>query len=78
MVGMIKKVKVMKAKFKIGDKVLVPSRKNFKGEIWNCYMNEPNNLEIIDGEISYVVEHSNYRGKMVMTYTFKESELIKE
>jgi hypothetical protein len=68
----------MKAKFKIGDKVLVPSLKNFKGSIWNCYMNEPSNLKIIDGEFSYVVEHDNYRGKMVITYNFKESELIKE
>ena len=41
-------------------------------------MNKPNNLEIIDGEFSYVVTHDNYRGKMVMTYNFKESELIKD
>jgi hypothetical protein len=33
---------------------------------------------MVDGEITYVVNHDNYRGKMVMFYTVKESELIKD
>jgi hypothetical protein len=67
-----------KPKFKIGDKVKVIDIdwKKFKGSIWNCYMNEPNNLKKIDGEISYVVKHDNYKGNMVMSYTLKESQLI--
>ena len=69
------------SKFKIGDKVKVVGLdefKRFKGIIWDCYMNEPGNLEKIDGEIVYVVEHANYRGKMVMTYRLKESLLIED
>jgi hypothetical protein len=62
--------------FKIGDKVKVTGLKGFEGTIWDCYINEPNNLREIDGEISYVVEHTNYRGNMVMTYTLKENQLI--
>jgi hypothetical protein len=67
----------MKAKFKIGDKVIAPNySKTFKGSILNCWLNEEDNLRIVDGEISYVVYHDNYRGRMVMTYDIKESELI--
>jgi hypothetical protein len=64
------------AQFKIGDKVKVTDLKGFKGTIWDCYINEPNNLREIDGEISYVVKHTNYRGNMVMTYTLKENQLM--
>ena len=67
------------SKFKIGDKVKViglDGFKRFKGIIWDCYKNKPENLEKIDGEIMYVVKHENYRGKMVMTYRLKESLLV--
>jgi len=67
-------------KFKIGDKVTTTPQsglgKGFKGIIWDVYMNEPENLEIKDGEYVYVVEHDNYRGNMVMSYRVKESDLI--
>jgi hypothetical protein len=70
---------VMEMKFKIGDMVKPINTvygKRFIGKIWDCWMNKPENIQIKDGEIVYVVEHYNYRGKMVMTYHIKESDLV--
>jgi len=79
--GTIKEEIRPEPKFKIGDKVTPTPQsglgKGFKGIIWNVYMNEPENLEIKDGEYIYIVEHDNYRGNMVMSYRVKESNLIK-
>jgi hypothetical protein len=66
-------------KFKIGDRVKpLPEQygKRFQGIIWDCPKNTPEKIRIEDGEPVYVVEHYNYRGKMVMTYHIKESDLI--
>jgi hypothetical protein len=65
-------------KFEIGDKVKVIGFPKMKCTIWDCQVNKLENLIMKDNEITYVVKHDNYRGEMVMTYTFKESELIKE
>ena len=65
-------------KFKIGDKVKIIGFPRMKCSIGDCWVNKLENLKMEGDEITYVVKHDNYRGKMVMTYTFKESELIKE
>jgi hypothetical protein len=45
------------------------------GQIEDVWINKPENLEIKDGEYLYSVEKLNYKGKMVASYDFKESEL---
>lgn len=65
-------------KFEIGNKVKIIGFPKMKCSIWDCFVNKPENLRMEDGEITYVVKHDNYRGEMVMTYTVKESELIKD
>jgi hypothetical protein len=65
-------------KFKIGDKVKIIGFPKMKCIIWDCWVNKLENLRMEDDEITYVVEHDNYRGEMVITYTVKESELIKD
>ena len=74
----------MKPQFKIGDQVKLNSKGQkrfsgklvFKGSIWDIWINKPENLIIEDGEFVYNIRHDNYRGYMVMSYNFKESELI--
>jgi len=69
----------MEMKFKIGDMVKPTNEvygKRFIGQIWDCWMNKPENIKPTDGEFIYVVKHYNYKGNMVMTYHIKESELV--
>ena len=68
----------MVGKFKIGDKVKIIGFPRMKCSIGDCFVNKPENFVMDGGEITYVVNHDNYRGKMVMFYTVKESELIKD
>jgi hypothetical protein len=69
-------------KFKIGDKVKMVGQENiqgmktFKGCIYECRENKPENLKIEDGEYVYEVFHYNYRGRMTFHYSIKESNLI--
>jgi hypothetical protein len=65
-------------KFKIGDKVKIIGFPRMKCSIGDWVVNKPEELRMVDGEITYVVNHDNYRGEMVMFYTVKESELIKD
>ena len=80
----------MKApKFKIGDYVqpiegatsylLDEPRGNisskYVGQIGDVYINKPENLEMKDGEYLYSVTKLNHRGKMKMSFSFKESDL---
>lgn len=64
-------------KFKIGDEVKMISNPKWKGIIWNCWINEPENIQIIDGEYVYVVDVTKpgRQPNMVQTYHYKESEL---
>jgi hypothetical protein len=39
-------------------------------------MNKPENIQIKDGEIVYVVIHDNYRGHMLREVDIKESDLV--
>jgi hypothetical protein len=66
-------------KFKIGDEVKIISKPKWKGYIWDCPINEPKNIEMIDGEYVYVVQidKPGRQPNMVQTYDFKESELLK-
>jgi len=69
----------MVMKFKIGDFVKptnVNFGKRFVGQIWDCVINKPENMQVIDGEYVYVVQHYNCRSKSVITYRIKESELV--
>lgn len=69
----------MEMKFKIGDMVKPTNEvygKRFIGQIWDCWMNKPENIQFTDGEFIYVVKHYNYKGNMVMTYHIKESDLV--
>ena len=66
----------MTKKFKIGDDVKIsgfPPR--YKGQIYNCKWNEPENIKLEDGEIVYVIEHINTRSRMVQTNCVKESNI---
>jgi hypothetical protein len=66
-------------KFKIGDMVKPTNKgygKRFIGKICDCWMNKPENTQIRNGEIVYIVTHHNYKGNMVMTYQIKESNLV--
>ena len=72
-------------KFKIKDQVRLNAKGQerfwgkltFKGSIWDIWINQPENqLKTEDGELIYNVRHDNGRGRMVMSYDFKESELI--
>jgi len=65
-------------KFEIGNKVKIIGFPKMKCTIWDCWVNKLENLRMEGDEITYVVKHDNYRGEMVMTYTVKESELIKD
>ena len=47
----------------------------YVGQIGDVYINKPENLEMIDGEYLYSVDKLNYRGKMAMSFGFKESDL---
>ena len=62
-------------KFKIGDFVEPKSRDNYIGQIEDVYVNKPENLEMKDGEYIYSVDKLNHRGKMAMSFDFKESDL---
>ena len=62
-------------KFKIGDFVQPKSRDKYIGQIEDVYINKPENLEMKDGEYLYSVAKLNYRGKMAMSFDFKESDL---
>ena len=76
-------------KFKIGDFVqpiegatsylLDKPRGNisskYVGQIGDVYINKPENLEMKDGEYVYSVDKLNHRGKMAMSFDFKESDL---
>ena len=63
--------------FKIGEKVKMKDSPKWKGEIWDCWINQPENIKFIDGEPTYVVkvEKPGRQPHMVTTYTFNESEL---
>ena len=50
--------------------------KRFIGKICDCWMNKPENIQIKDGEIVYVVIHHNYRGHMLREVDIKESDLV--
>ncbi len=64
-------------KFKIGDEVKMIPFPKWKGVIWNCWINEPENIKIVNGEYDYVVDVTKpgRQPHMVQTYHFKESEL---
>lgn len=70
-------------KFKIGDLVeLTPEyltqtrfKRNPQLQIDDVWINQPQNLRVIDGEKVYSVNHLNYRGKMKVDYDVKESNL---
>ena len=65
-------------KFKIGDDVKIsgfPPR--YKGQIQNCWWNESDNINLEEGEITYVVEHINTKSRMVQTNLVRESRIIK-
>jgi len=51
------------------------SGKKFIGQIEDVYINKPENLEMKDGEYVYSIDKLNSRGKMKMSYEFKESDL---
>ena len=66
-------------KFKIGDMVKPTNTvygRRFIGKICDCWMNKPENIQIKDGEIVYVVIHDNYRGHMLREVDIKESDLV--
>jgi hypothetical protein len=66
----------MTKKFKIGDDVKIsgfPPR--YKGQIYNCWWNESENINLEDGEIVYVIEHVNTKSRMVQTNRVKESRI---
>ena len=60
--------------FNINDKVKVISNSKLKGHIWDCPMNYPENLEVVDNEKMYVVAWDT-RSKMVQFNSVKESDL---
>jgi hypothetical protein len=68
-----------KMQFQIGDNVKIVSKPKWKGIIWKCWINEPENIQIIDSEYVYVVkvDKPGRQPDMVQTYNFKESELLK-
>jgi hypothetical protein len=51
-------------KFKIGDKVKIIGFPRMKCSIGDWVVNKPEELRMVDGEITYVVNHDNYRGEM--------------
>jgi len=66
----------MTKKFKIGDDVKIsgfPPR--YKGQIYNCWWNESENINLEDGEVVYVIEHINTKSRMVQTNRVKESRI---
>ena len=78
-------------KFKIGDFVqpkvgstvylldrergTIKDKKKYIGKIENVQVNKPENLRTKDGEYLYAVEKLNHRGRDVMSFDFKESDL---
>jgi len=62
-------------KFKIGDFVQPKDQDKYVGQIEDVYINKPENLEIKDGEYVYSVAKLNHRGRMAMSFSFKESNL---
>jgi len=61
--------------FNINDEVKVISNNKLKGHIWDCDLNYPENIEVVDGEKMYVVAW-NSRSKMVQFNDVKESDLV--
>ena len=47
----------------------------YVGQIRDVFINKPENLKTKDGEYLYSVEKLNYRGKMISSSAFKESDL---
>jgi hypothetical protein len=67
----------MSKKFKIGDNVTVPGfPPRYKGQIYKCWWNEPENVNSEDGEITYVIDHVNTRSRMKHFNLVKESQLV--
>lgn len=78
-------------KFKIGDFVqpkvgsiiyfldrdtgTIEDKDKYIGQIENVALNKPERLPIKDGEYLYSVEKLNHRGRDVMSFDFKESDL---
>jgi len=78
-------------KFKIGDLVqpkvgstvylldrdrgTIKDKKKYIGQIQNVQVNKPKNLRTKDGEYLYTVTKLNHRGRDVMSFDFKESDL---
>ena len=78
-------------KFKIGDLVqpkvgstvylldrdrgTIKDKKKYIGQIQNVQVNKPENLRTKDGEYLYAVTKLNHRGRDVMSFDFKESDL---
>lgn len=66
----------MTKKFKIGDDVkILGAPPRYKGQIYNCWWNELNNINLEDGEVTYVIEHVNTKSKMVVTSKIRESQI---
>ena len=66
----------MTKKFKIGDDVKIsnfPPR--YKGRIYDCVWNKPENIKLEDDEVVYVIEHVNTKSRMVQTSYVKESNI---
>lgn len=65
-------------KFNIGDKVGFINHPKWKGFIFDCYLNKPQNLRIKDGEYIYSLEidKPGRIPNIIILYDYKESDLI--
>ena len=57
------------------DRGTIKDKKKYIGQIEDVQVNKPENLRTKEGEYLYAVKKLNHRGRDVMSFDFKESDL---